>query len=101
MMKIIGGVKSSAWFGVNFDSGNFSTDDPYRDLEVIAPYAVNAQIKVAVKTPDGKKQPADLPRTVEILRKAGYRGYVALEFEEQHPFEEIPKYLNQLRELIS
>ena len=101
MLKIIGGVKSSPWFGVNFDSGNFRTDDPYRDLERIAPYAVNAQIKVAVQPDGGPKQPADLPRIVEILKKAGYRGYVALEFEEPHPFEEIPKYLQQLRELIS
>ena len=100
MMKIIDKVKSSPWFGVNFDSGNFRTDDPYRDLAVIAPYAVNAQIKVAVKTADGKRQKADLPRVIGILKDAGYRGYVALEFEEPNPFEEIPKYLDELRDLI-
>ncbi len=100
MMKIIDGVKNSPWFGVNFDSGNFSTDDPYRDLAVIAPYAVNAQIKVAMKSQDGKKYPADIPRVVDILKQAGYRGYVTLEFEEEYPFEEIPKYLKTLRELV-
>ncbi|MEQ9408945.1 MAG: sugar phosphate isomerase/epimerase family protein [Fuerstiella sp.] len=100
MMKIIDKVKSSEWFGVNFDSGNFSTDDPYRDLAVIAPYAVNAQIKVAMKTPEGKKYPADLERVLGILKQAGYRGYATLEFEEQSPFEEIPKYLQKLNELI-
>lgn len=100
MFKIIEAVDNSPWFGVNFDSGNFRTDDPYRDLARIAPYAVNAQIKVAMKTPDGKKYDADLPRTVEILKQAGYRGYVTLEFEEQNPFKEIPGYLARLRDLI-
>ena len=100
MFRIIERVKSSPWFGVNFDSGNFSTDDPYRDLARIAPYAVNAQIKVAMKSPDGEKYDADLPRVINILKQAGYRGYVTLEFEEAHPFEEIPKYLKTLRELI-
>jgi len=101
MLKIIDGVDDSPWFGVNFDSGNFRTDDPYRDLAVIAPYAVNAQIKVAINPNNTGKQPADLSRIVDILKQAKYRGYVTLEFEEQNPFEEIPGYLQQLRELIS
>ncbi len=100
MLKIIAGVNNSPWFGVNFDSGNFRTDDPYRDLERIAPYAVNAQVKVAVNPNDKGKQPADIPRVISILKDAGYRGYVTLEFEEKDPFEEIPKYLKQLRELM-
>lgn len=100
MMKIISGVKSSPWFGVNFDSGNFATDDPYRDLETIAPYAVNAQIKVAIKSPNGAKLPSDMPRIIEILKQSGYRGYVTLEFEEKEPFKEIPKYLETLRGLL-
>ena len=86
---------------MNFDSGNFRTDDPYRDLARIAPYAVNAQIKVKMHTPDrGKAYPADFAKVIRILQNANYRGYVALEFEEPHPFEEIPKVLQQLRELI-
>ncbi|MGB4706832.1 MAG: sugar phosphate isomerase/epimerase family protein [Fuerstiella sp.] len=100
MLKIIAGIDNSPWFGVNFDSGNFRTDDPYRDLERIAPYAVNAQIKVAVNPNNQGKQPADIPRMISILKDAGYRGFVTLEFEEQNPFEEIPKYLDQLRGLM-
>lgn len=100
MMKIISKVDSSPWFGVNFDSGNFQTEDPYADLAKIAPYAVNAQIKAAI-TPDGKKQPADFERIVKILKDAGYRGFVALEYEEaESPFEAIPKLLDQLRPLV-
>jgi len=100
MMKIIERIDDSPWFGVNYDSGNFRTDDPYRDLAKIAPYAVNAQIKVTV-TVDGKKQPSDLKRMVDILKDAGYRGYVVLEYEENNPMEEIPKYIDQLRDLIA
>ncbi len=100
MMKIISKVDSSPWFGVNFDSGNFQTEDPYADLAKIAPYAVNAQIKAAI-APGGKKQPADFERIVKILKDAGYRGFVALEYEEaESPFEAIPKLLDQLRPLV-
>ena len=56
MLKIIDKVDASPWFGVNFDSGNFQTDDPYADLAKIAPYAVNAQIKAAI-APGGKNNP--------------------------------------------
>lgn len=101
MMKIISKIDSSPWFGVNFDSGNFQTEDPYGDLAKIAPYAVNAQIKASI-SPGGKKQPADFERIVKILKDAGYRGFVALEYEEQEsPFEAIPKILDQLRPLCS
>ncbi|MCH8831067.1 MAG: sugar phosphate isomerase/epimerase [Planctomycetes bacterium] len=100
MLRIVKGVKPSAWFGVNFDSGNFRSDDPYRDLAQIAPYAINVQIKVAV-TRKGKKEPADLKRTLAILDDAGYRGWVALEYEERgDPYKEIPRYVDQLRDLI-
>ena len=100
MMKIIKGVRDSKFFGVNFDGGNFRTDDPYRDMAVIAPYAVNAQVKVAIFR-DGKKEPADLERVIKILRDADYRGYVVLEYEESDPLGEIPGYLKTLRQLIS
>ena len=100
MMKIISKVDSSPWFGVNFDSGNFQTEDPYADLAKIAPYAVNAQIKAAI-APGGKKEPADFERIVKILKDAGYRGFVALEYEEaESPFEAIPKILEKLRSLM-
>ena len=100
LLSIIERVKDSKWFGVNFDSGNFRTEDPYGDLEKIAPFAVNAQIKVALKTPDNKHQEADLKRMVEILRAADYRGYVVLEYEEAKPYEEIPMYIEKLRKFI-
>jgi len=99
MMRIIEGVNDSPWFGVNLDGGNFNTDDPYRDLAVIAPYAINAQIKVAIKK-NGVKEEADFARIIGILKDANYRGYIVLEYEEADPMGEIPKYLDALRELL-
>lgn len=101
MLRIIERVNDSPWFGVNFDSGNFRTDDPYGDLKKIAPLAVNAQIKVMI-SPGGKKQPADFKRLIGILREADYRGYVVLEYEEKEdPFEAIPRYLDTLAAAVS
>jgi len=99
MLKIIEGVKPSPWFGVNFDGGNFRTPDPYADLAKIAPYTINAQIKVEV-TPGGKSEPADLPRVVKILKDANYRGFLVLEYEAAE-LDAIPSYLKTLRGLIS
>lgn len=101
LLKIVSQVKPSPWFGINFDSGNFRTADPYGDLEKIAPYAVNAQVKVSI-APNGKKEKADLAKIVEILKKSAYRGYLVLEYEEpEDPRVEIPKYLAALRDLIA
>ena len=83
--------------GINFDSGNFKVaGDPYAELEKIAPYAVNAQLKVEVVI-DGKKQHSDIPRVVSILKNAGYSGWIALEYEAaEDPLEAIPGWLKQL-----
>lgn len=87
----------SEWFGVTWDSGNFRSADPYRELEMIAPYAVTAQIKVKV---GGK--PADLPRVVGILNAVNYRGWLALEYEEEEePKVAVPRYLAELRRLTA
>jgi len=89
---------NSPWFAVNLDSGNFNTEDIYGDLAKIAPYAVNAQIKVAVRGADKQRRPSDFPLLAKILRDANYRGYVVLEFEEPgDPRVECPKFIEQIR----
>jgi sugar phosphate isomerase/epimerase len=99
LLEIVRQVNAPA-FGVNFDSGNFHSADPYSELKQIAPYSVNAQIKVDM-TLDGKHEPTDLGRVLSILREAGYSGWVALEYESKdEPLEAIPRYLEQLRKLI-
>lgn len=100
LLAIVERIDDSPWFGVNFDSGNFHTADPYADLARIAPYAVNAQVKVSVHPNDGREE-ADLGRIVGILKDAGYRGYLVLEYEEKDdPRANIPRYIETLRKLI-
>jgi sugar phosphate isomerase/epimerase len=100
LLRIVKAVKPSPWFGVNFDSGNFHSSDPYAEMELMAPYALNAQIKVSVVR-EGKKEEADLGRVVNILRGAGYRGYLVLEYEEEEdPRVAVPRHLKALKGLI-
>lgn len=89
-------------FGVNLDTGNFRTADPYADLAKLAPYAVNVQVKTEIFPAGAAKEEADLARIVSILKAANYRGYVALEYEAAAPVRTAaPKYLAQLRKLLA
>ena len=100
MLSIIERVDDSPYFGVNFDSGNFQTADPYGDLARIAPYAINAQIKPYVR-PNGKKEEPDLKRMVGILRDAGYRGWLVMEYEGDDPRENAKRWVEKLRAALA
>lgn len=102
LLEIVRAVKSP-WFGINLDTGNFYTDDPYADLAKCAPYAVNVQVKVDIKRRNDKETSrADFARLIKILREANYQGWVALEYEaKEDPWTGVPKYLEQLRKVIS
>jgi sugar phosphate isomerase/epimerase len=91
----------SPWFGINLDTGNFRSPDPYAEIARAAPYAVTVQVKTEVSPEGSAKQPADLARVVQVLREVGYRGYIALEYEAaEDPNTAVPRYLKQLRNLI-
>jgi sugar phosphate isomerase/epimerase len=101
MLAIVRDVKSP-WFGVNLDTGNFRSADVYGDLEKLAPYSLNVQVKVVVHPAGQPSQPTDFTRLATILRAAGYRGYIVLEFEEAgNPREECRKYIEKLREAFA
>ncbi|MEO9591947.1 sugar phosphate isomerase/epimerase family protein [Rhodopirellula bahusiensis] len=100
MLEIMERV-DSPWVGINLDTGNFESDDPYADLEACAPYAVNVQVKPVTKSPSGEKSPADYGRIAKILRDSGYQGYVVLEYEDADVLEELPKHLGRLREALA
>ena len=100
--QLLGIVKDvdSEWFGVNWDSGNFDSADAYAELAAIAPYAVTSQIKAKIGSPAGPVA-ADLGRVVGILRDAGYRGWLSLEYEEEEDAKvAVPGLLKQLEQLI-
>jgi len=100
MLTVVRAVRHD-WFGVNFDTGNFHSADPYADLARLAPYAVTVQIKDKIQRTGRPEEDADLPRLIEILRTANYRGYVALEYEgSEDPRVAVPRHLAALRPLM-
>ncbi len=92
----------SPWLGINLDSGNFRTADPYRDFAECVPYAVNVQFKTEIEASTAKsKQPADLKRLTKILREGGYQGWVALEYEAKaDSASAVPHHLDEMRALF-
>lgn len=100
LLALVQPVMSPA-LGVNVDTGNFRTADPYADVAKIAPYGVNVQVKTDIFR-NGKKEEADLARMITILKDANYHGPVALEYEAtEEPKVAVPRYLKQLRSLLS
>jgi sugar phosphate isomerase/epimerase len=101
VLALVKDVKSP-WFGVNLDTGNFHSADPYAEIAQLAPYAINVQVKVTVAPADGKRQKSDFSRLARIMTDAGYRGYIVLEFEEnEDPREACPRYVNEMREAFT
>lgn len=101
LLEFVRAVKSP-WFGVNLDAGNFRSDDVYGDLAKIAPYAINAQLKVTYPSADGTKRPLDFGRLARVMRDANYRGYIVLEFEEPgDPRQECPRLLADIRKAFA
>lgn len=100
LIEILGKVQSD-WVGINLDTGNFISADPYEDIRRCAPFAVNVQLKPTIKTPDGRTADADWPRIAEILREAKYQGYVALEYEDELPYERVPGLVQKLRDAFT
>lgn len=102
LLDIVHAVKSP-WVGINLDTGNFHTDDPYADLAKCAPYAVNVQYKLEMlPRGESKKSFADMARVVKLLRDANYQGYVALEHEaKEDPWKTVPDWLEKLRAALA
>lgn len=99
MLALVRAIKSD-WFGVNLDTGNFRTKDPYADLERLAPYAVVVQVKTEINREGRKPEEADLKRKFQMLRNVNYRGYVILEYEAAEDAKvAVPRYARILRDL--
>lgn len=101
LLEIIRTVKSP-WVGINLDSANFHTDDPYGDFERCAPYAVNVQLKAEMQRRGQKPELSDIPRLAKLLKASNYRGYVALEYESaEDPYTAVPRLLRQMQEAFN
>lgn len=90
----------SPWAGLIVDTGNFKTADPYADIEAVAPYAVNWQIKESVYGL-GSGIRTDFDRLVNSIVKGGYNGYLPVETllvrgKPYDPFSLVPEMLEEL-----
>ena len=89
-----------AFVGINLDTGNFHSD-PYEQIAKCIPYAVNSQFKVTIRYDDGHVEQGDWDRIVKMFADGGYRGYMALEYEDdEDPFEAVPRHLARINELV-
>ena len=92
------------WCAAMVDTGKYMTDDPYKDIEIMAPYAVNWQIKETLFSKADAPR-TDLKKLVAIIRNSGYRGYVPIETLSMNrpgydPAVEIKRMLLELNEAI-
>lgn len=66
------------WVGLIVDTGSFTTSDPYQEIEITAPFAVNWQVKERLHG-EGTDRKTDMQRVMRIIRTSGYRGFVPVE----------------------
>lgn len=84
------------WIGLNLDFGNFS-GDIYSQFRSCAPRAVATHAKRRYRTEDGFGD-VDYRRVKGILEEAGYRGWLAIEYEDpEDPTEAVPQFAGELR----
>jgi sugar phosphate isomerase/epimerase len=80
------------------DTGNF-LEDPYPQLEAIAPHTVYVQAKTYPGGGEWYTLDLDYDRIAGLLRQAGYTGWVALEMEgKEDPATAVPRSLATLRQ---
>ncbi|GIW99024.1 MAG: xylose isomerase [Pirellulaceae bacterium] len=96
ILRIVNAV-DSPWLQITADTGNF-LEDPYDRLAKIAPQTIFVQAKTYYGGGQWYTLDLDYPRIAQILRDAGYRGYVSLEFEGMEDYRTaLPKSLALLR----
>jgi sugar phosphate isomerase/epimerase len=89
------GAVGSDWLGINLDFGNFS-GDAYGQLAAVAPLAVAAHAKVHFNGAGGRER-VDYRRVRRLMDESGYRGWLAIEFEEpEEPREGVPAFASEL-----
>ncbi len=87
----------SPWLGILMDTGNF-LEDPYKKLEMIAPYTSFVQAKTYYGGGEWYSLDLDYKRIMNILKKVNYQGYISLEFEgKEDPFTAVPKSIELLK----
>lgn len=100
VLRIVNAV-DSPWLQILLDTGNF-LEDPYDKLEMCAPKTVFMQAKTYYGGGTWYTLDLDYPRIGRIMKKAGFTGYVSLEFEgKEDARTAIPKSLEVLRKAFA
>jgi sugar phosphate isomerase/epimerase len=101
LIKAVG----SEWCGPIVDTGYYRTSGPYADIALVAPKALNWQVK---QSPVGEESdtPTDLVRLMKIVRKSGYSGYLPIETlsprgKPYDPYAVVPAFLEQVRAALA
>jgi sugar phosphate isomerase/epimerase len=96
LIRILKAVGSD-WVAALLDFGNY-TQDPYAEFEQTAPFAVMTHAKPTADFA-GRRDWVDYRRVAQIMRKAGYRGFLSIEYEEpgQDAMVETPRFAAYLR----
>jgi sugar phosphate isomerase/epimerase len=63
------------------DFGNFHDYDRYQGIEDLMPYAKGVSAKSHDFDPSGNETKTDYERALRLVLKAGYRGFVGIEYE--------------------
>jgi sugar phosphate isomerase/epimerase len=100
VLKILEAVDHPG-LGVNLDFGNFS-GDIYSQFAALAPYAVASHAKPNSNGyAPGERVAVDYREVRRILRDSGYRGFLAMEYEEAEPAVlAVPAFLKDLRSVF-
>ncbi|MDA0196694.1 MAG: sugar phosphate isomerase/epimerase [Bacteroidetes bacterium] len=69
---------SSDWLGLILDIGSLHAENPYDEIQKLAPYANYWFIKEHVY-PSGKATAVDMKKIASIIKNEGYQGYVSFE----------------------
>jgi sugar phosphate isomerase/epimerase len=93
------------WCGPLVDTGKYLTDEPYADIAMMAPHAVNWQIKETLGS-SLKSPPTDFRKLVNIIRESGYRGYLPIETlamgrRDYDPYAAVTALLGELRAALT
>jgi len=104
LMALVNAV-GSEWCGPIVDTGYFKSSDPYKDMALVAPHAVNWQVK---QSPLGEESevPTDLVKLVTIVRKSGYSGFLPIETlspqgKPYDPYTVVPAFEKQVKDAIA
>ncbi len=97
VLRVVDAI-NSPWLQVTLDTGNF-LEREYEQMELLAPRAVLVQAKTYQGGGTWYTLDLDYERIARIIRGAGFKGYVSLEFEGQaEAAAAVPQSLALLRD---